>query len=79
MWPWKTDEELFDFQLENVNVTGSSSKDNILLRPPRGLEKFKDPKFGIGTPTRRFEIYCSVFEQAGANPIPEYQEFHVTL
>ena len=75
MWPWKTDEELFDFQLENVNVTWEQLKRQYIVETaPEVYEKFKDPKFGIGTPTRRFEIYCSVFGQAGANPIPEYQE-----
>jgi len=75
VWPWETDEALFDFQLEPVNITWEQLKEQYIVETaPETYEKFKDPKWGLNTPTRRFEIYGSVFGQVGANPIPEHQE-----
>lgn len=76
-WPWETDEELFDFQLEPYNITWEQLKKQYIVETaPEKYEKYKE--WGIKTPTGRFEIYCKTFADVGTDPIPKYQELPQT-
>jgi hypothetical protein len=67
----------FDFQLEPYNITWEQLKKQYIVETaPEKYEKYKE--WGIKTPTGRFEIYCKIFADVGADPIPKYQELPQT-
>lgn len=73
MWPWKTDEEMFDFQLEPTGVTWKELKDRWILEYAPLQEKTYE-KEGFPTTTKKAEIYTVVFQRAGTDPLPDYEE-----
>jgi len=72
-WPWKNREELFDYQLQPLGMTfkefmaqgGFDSKPN---------EYKKYERTGFATPTGKFELYSTIFEKLGYDPLPQYKE-----
>jgi anaerobic selenocysteine-containing dehydrogenase len=72
-WPWGTLEEAFDYRLsplgktmqqviEEGGVTGYAVKEKIY------------EEMGFGTPTGKVELYSTVLERLGYNPLPRYYE-----
>lgn len=82
-WPWKTLEEAFDYRLEPMGVTfeefvrkmGGYGFDNPWLQH----RKFDQPGFRFGTPTGKFELYSTIMEGLGYDPLPGYDEAPHTL
>ncbi|WP_051749124.1 molybdopterin-containing oxidoreductase family protein [Nevskia soli] len=72
-WPWKTSKEFFDWRLEPMGKTF----DEFLAA---GGVDFPDPQFkkyekvGFGTPTGKVELYSTLFEKYGYDPLPAYVE-----
>ncbi|MDP4160299.1 MAG: molybdopterin-dependent oxidoreductase [Bacillota bacterium] len=73
MWPWQTDEELFDFQLEPEGVTYKELKDKWIHEHTPDVEK-KYEANGFATPTKKAEIYSTVFQSIGIDPLADYEE-----
>jgi len=76
--PWKTLEEAFDYRLEPMGVTFAEfvSKMNGYGFDNPGLRhrKYDEPGFRFGTPTGKFELYSTLMEKIGYDPLPGYHE-----
>jgi len=74
MFPWQSEEELVAFELGPTGLTF----EQLLNDKPEGVY-FKDKIYGMGegglpTVSRKFEIYSSVLEEIGFDPLPAYLE-----
>ncbi|GAI89011.1 unnamed protein product, partial [marine sediment metagenome] len=82
-WPWETLEQAFDYRLEPMGVTfegfvkdmNGYGFDNPWLRH----RKYDEPGFRFGTPTGKFELYSTLLEEVGYDPLPGYVEAPHTL
>lgn len=78
-WPWKNLEEVMEHRLSRVNVTYEDFSDMTMLLNDTRFEKHKlirkDGQVrGFATPSRRVELFASVFEELGYDPLPDYRE-----
>jgi anaerobic selenocysteine-containing dehydrogenase len=82
-WPWETYEEVIAHRLDRVGITYEEFCQTGLLFPDMDssaqFEKHKSIRKdgqvrGFATPSRRCEIYPSVFEELGYDPLPAYRE-----
>ncbi|MBW1768708.1 MAG: molybdopterin-dependent oxidoreductase [Deltaproteobacteria bacterium] len=72
-WPWKNLEEVFDYMIEPSGKTfkqvvekGNQKRPNI---------KYKNyEKTGFATPTGKVELYSTILEKLGYDPLPRYEE-----
>lgn len=73
-WPWKTDEEYYDWQLKPLgfNSFREFHKKVQWDVPAPTYEKYK--KAGFGTPSGKVEIYSSFLEELGYEPLPSFVE-----
>jgi anaerobic selenocysteine-containing dehydrogenase len=77
VWPWKTDEELLDFQLEPLGITWQELKEAYCyeIEPERyGKYASGDPTWQIPTFSAKFEIYSNLMQASGLDPLPYYME-----
>lgn len=71
-WPWETLEAACDYRLEPIGKTFRE------LAQTYGF--FGKPEFkryettGFGTPSGKVELWSSIFEDLGADPLPAYKE-----
>lgn len=72
-WPWKTLEEAYDYRLAPLGVTFREFMENKGYDNPAPRYKKYETK-GFGTPTGKFEIYSTVLEELGYDPLPSYRE-----
>ena len=72
-WPWKNMEEVFDYRLESMGLTFEEfmAKGGI-DRPPVDYDFYK--KKGFPTPTGKVELYSTVLEKLGYDPLPAFRE-----
>lgn len=74
-WPWQTLQEALFYRLEPF---GYSSFEELIqetggiIRPPKEERKYE--KLGFGTPTGKVELYSTIFEKLGYDPLPKYFE-----
>jgi thiosulfate reductase/polysulfide reductase chain A len=73
-WPWETDEEALNYRLEPTGYTIKSfmKEKGGWESPPKEERKYE--RIGFGTPTGKFELYSTILEQLGYDPLPEYKE-----
>jgi anaerobic selenocysteine-containing dehydrogenase len=71
-WPWKTAEEMCNYRLKPLGVTFEEMVSRGGLKSAREYRKYE--KHGFGTPSGKVEIYSSIFERLGLDPIPGYKE-----
>jgi anaerobic selenocysteine-containing dehydrogenase len=74
MWPWKTLEEVFDYRLSPLGYT---LKEFIKEKggwdsPPPENKKYE--RSGFGTPTGKIELYSTILDKLGYDPLPKYEE-----
>lgn len=73
-WPWKTDEELFHYRMENLGYELDSYDDFVdLVRmdfAPREYQKYLTQ--GFATPSGKAELKNSTLEALGYDPLPHY-------
>jgi anaerobic selenocysteine-containing dehydrogenase len=72
-FPWKSPEELFDFRLEPGGMTWQEAVDTGRM-PKAGYEEKKYEKTGFATPSGKVELFSSVLEDLGFDPLPYYRE-----
>jgi anaerobic selenocysteine-containing dehydrogenase len=73
-FPWKDEEELFNWLLEPAGVKFENLKNEGYVQvQERYPEKLYEKK-GFATPSKKIEIYCSILEQMGADPLPTWHE-----
>jgi anaerobic selenocysteine-containing dehydrogenase len=72
-WPWETLEAYYDYRLEPM---GFGFKELLKMGTwaPEKWEYKKYEKMGFGTPTGKIELYSTVMETLGYDPLPYYQE-----
>ena len=74
-WPWKTDEEVADYRLKPLGMTFREfmdERDGIYF-PPKQYMKYKKMG-GFSTPTGKVELWSTVLERLGYDPLPSYCE-----
>jgi len=79
LWPWRTLEEAYDYR---VKPAGYKTLDEFVEKvrcyvPPAEFKKYE--RTGFGTPTRKAELYSTVFEAMGYDALPKYTEPHETV
>jgi len=72
-WPWKNLEEVYDYQLKPLGVTFKE----FMARggydfPPNEYRKHE--RIGFATPTGKVELYSTILEKLGYDPLPSYEE-----
>ena len=78
-FPWETQEQLLDYKLEPSGVSwdevAASGRTPNLHRGQAPDDKYrKYLKTGFATPSGKVEIYSSVLEDLGFDPLPYYRE-----
>lgn len=71
-WPWKTAEEMCDYRLKPLKITFKELVDRYEVFAPPEYRKYE--KYGFATPSGKVEIYSSIFEKLGYDPLPSYIE-----
>ena len=69
---WDDFEEALDYILEPMGITWQDFKKMDHIRGDVRYEKYKEN--GFSTPSRKFEIYSSLLEKWGYDPLPQYRE-----
>jgi thiosulfate reductase/polysulfide reductase chain A len=74
-WPWEDLEQAYDYMLSPLGQTFKS----FMARggyeaPARRYRKYE--QMGFGTPTGKAELYCTILEQLGYDPLPDFEEPH---
>jgi thiosulfate reductase/polysulfide reductase chain A len=72
-WPWITLEDAYDWRLEPLGMTfkefmAGTAHDS----PPLPMKKYEVK--GFGTPTGKYELYCTTLKELGYDPLPSYKE-----
>ncbi|MFC1861612.1 molybdopterin-dependent oxidoreductase, partial [Chloroflexota bacterium] len=76
MWPWQTEEEWCNWQLEEMGITFKELTRVGWVPAPEEWKKYetgklrKDGKPGFQTPAGKCELYSSLLEKYGLEPIP---------
>ena len=77
-WPWKTLEEVFDHWLEPSGITFKEFLEKGRENRPR-YEYKNYEKAGFATTTGKAELYSTILEKLGYDPLPRYEEPPETL
>jgi anaerobic selenocysteine-containing dehydrogenase len=79
-FPWKNAEEYLDDRLKGLGMTFKELREEGPIFPKPEYERHEkgllrpDGQPGFATPTGRVELYSTIFEQMGLDPLPSYQE-----
>jgi len=72
-WPWQTMEEVSDYRLKPLGLTFRDLVDKMVLFPDSfDLKPWE--KTGFPTPSGKIELYSTILEKLGYDPMPYYQE-----
>ena len=72
-WPWKSLEEYYDSVLEPTGYTHDEYVHKVRCEPkPVKYKKYEE--IGFATPTGKVELYSTIFEKLGYDPLPRYRE-----
>jgi len=69
---WDNFEQALDWILEPIGITWQDFKKMDYIRGDLLYQKYETR--GFSTPTRKFEIYSTVLESMGYDPLPRYRE-----
>ncbi len=72
-WPWQTLEEYYDYRLKPLGYTHNEYVHNVRIEL-RHIAYKKYEKQGFGTPTGKVELYSTIFEKLGYDPLPKHTE-----
>lgn len=73
-WPWKNLEEVFDWKIAPLGTTFKEFMNNGGYYFPERQYKKYEKMAGFATPTGKCELYSTVFEKLGYDPLPTYEE-----
>jgi thiosulfate reductase/polysulfide reductase chain A len=72
-WPWKTIDEVFDYFCEPDGITFKQFLERARKeKPPVQYKKYE--KLGFATNTGKVELYSTILEKLGYDPLPYYEE-----
>jgi anaerobic selenocysteine-containing dehydrogenase len=83
MFPWDTDEELYDYFIRNSKMTWAELRDNHWMYPGAEYHRYEtgklrqDGKPGFNTRTGRIELYSSMATEIGDDALPYYGEPYI--
>jgi anaerobic selenocysteine-containing dehydrogenase len=69
---WDTVEDALDYLLEPTGLTWEQFKEKGFLKGDMVYYKYR--KGGFSTPTRKVELYSTILEEWGRDPLPKYTE-----
>jgi len=69
---WNTFEGGLDYILEPMGITWQDFKKMDFIRGDVKYQKYKEK--GFSTPTKKFELYSTLLEKWGYDPLPRYRE-----
>ncbi|MFC2060828.1 molybdopterin-dependent oxidoreductase, partial [Chloroflexota bacterium] len=73
LMPWKSREEYYDLLCEPTGYTHNECVHKIRYLPKNpGFKKYE--KVGFATPTGKVELYSTIFEKLGYDPLPKFEE-----
>ncbi|MFH1123761.1 MAG: molybdopterin dinucleotide binding domain-containing protein, partial [Pseudomonadota bacterium] len=71
-WPWETLEACYDYRFKPMGYT---FKEVVEMGGILGAQEYKKyEKYGFATPTGKVELYSTLFEALGYDPLPAYEE-----
>jgi anaerobic selenocysteine-containing dehydrogenase len=74
-WPWEDLEHVYDYMLNPLGLTHKElMNQGGFYYPPRRYHKYEE--MGFATPTGKAEMYSTILEQLGYDPLPYYEEPH---
>lgn len=71
-WPWPTLEDVFDYRLKPIGHTVETLAESNGFMGPRVYKIYE--QHGFATPTRKVELYSTILEKLGYDPLPAYEE-----
>lgn len=72
-WPWgESLEDLYDFRLKPINMTFRDLVKRYAIFGPPEYRKYE--KTGFATPTGKVELYSTIMEKLGYDPLPSFEE-----
>jgi len=79
-WPWKDVREMFSAMLETTGMTFEELRDKGCAYDSFEYKKYEkallrqDKNLGFETPTGKVELYSTVLEKCGLDPLPYFEE-----
>jgi len=70
--PWKDMREFNDWKIKSMGITFDDLKEKGTVSWPEEYRKYE--KKGFRTPTGKVELYSTMFEKCGYDPLPSYRE-----
>lgn len=70
--PWNSVAEYNDFRVKGMGITFNELKDKEYMVAPKKYRKYESN--GFNTPSGKVELYSTVFEKHGYDPLPSYTE-----
>ncbi len=71
-WPWETFEEHIAYRVKPMGITYEEFVQAGCVMAP--LEEKKYQRLGFPTPSGKFELYSSILEKLGYDPLPFFEE-----
>jgi anaerobic selenocysteine-containing dehydrogenase len=72
-FPWNTLEDMLDYRLSRSNRTFAEFEAETFMESPEHVYK-KYEQTGFATPSGKVELYSSILEDLGFDPLPYYRE-----
>ncbi len=72
-WPWDSMEDVINFRIKDLDLTYEEYVEKGMLLPD-GKNLLKHEQSGFATPTGKVELYTTIFEKLGYDPLPYYEE-----
>ena len=70
--PWNDTNEFNDFRIKDVGLTFEEFKKKGYVSAPFEYKKYEEK--GFKTPTGKVEVYSTIFEELGYDPLPTFRE-----
>ena len=77
-WPWKSFEEVWEYRLGEIMEERGNRTLSEFIREKRWAFEVPDPGLArngeLATPSGKIELYSTILEQLGYDPLPDYVE-----
>lgn len=72
-WPWESLEDYYDILLKPTGYTHNEYVHKVRYEPkPAKYKKYET--MGFATPSGKVELYSTIFEELGYDPLPQFRE-----